>query len=114
MELEQGPDSRSSGGLIEWMHQKNLKITLNLHPADGIGTHEDNFEALANDLGLPTNKTIAWNIENEKFYKAFFKNIMRPPREYRCRFLVARLAAMDDSSRNEGSGQYILVESCIL
>lgn len=66
------------GGLIEWMHQKNLKITLNLHPADGIGTHEDNFEALANDLGLPTNKTIAWNIENEKFYKAFFKNIMRP------------------------------------
>ncbi|MFV0537780.1 MAG: TIM-barrel domain-containing protein, partial [Dysgonomonas sp.] len=63
---------------IEWLHSKNLKTTLNLHPADGVGTHEDNFTALANDLGLPTNKTIKWNIENEKFYKAFFKNIMRP------------------------------------
>lgn len=63
---------------IEWMHQKNLKVTLNLHPADGVATHEDNFEALANDLGLPTDKTVKWNLENEKFYKYFFKNIMRP------------------------------------
>jgi len=65
-------------GLIDWFHQKNLKTTLNLHPADGIGTYEDNFTELANDLGLPTHQTIKWNIENEKFYEAFFKNIMRP------------------------------------
>ncbi|GAB1414685.1 hypothetical protein MASR2M117_00910 [Paludibacter sp.] len=64
--------------LIDWLHNKNLKVTLNLHPADGIATNEDNFTALANDLGLPTNKTIAWNIENEDFYNAFFKNILRP------------------------------------
>ncbi len=63
---------------IEWMHQKNLKVTLNLHPADGIAPHEDNFTALANDMGLPTDKTIKWNIENQTFYKKFFKNIMRP------------------------------------
>lgn len=63
---------------IDWLHEKNLKTTLNLHPADGIEPHEDNFESLANDLGLPTNETIKWNIENEKFYKNFFKNIMRP------------------------------------
>ena len=65
-------------GLIQWFHDKNLKTTLNLHPADGIGTHEDNHVALANDLGLPTNQTIKWNIENQNFYKYFFKNIMRP------------------------------------
>jgi alpha-glucosidase (family GH31 glycosyl hydrolase) len=51
---------------------------LNLHPADGVATDEDNFMALANELGLPTNQTVAWNIENENFYKAFFKNILRP------------------------------------
>ncbi len=65
-------------GFLEWLQQNNLRTTLNLHPADGIAPHEDNFTALANDLGLPTNQTIKWNIENETFYKYFFKNIMRP------------------------------------
>ena len=65
-------------GLIRFFHDNNLKTTLNLHPADGVGTHEDNFTALANDLSLPTNQTIKWNIENENFYEKFFKHIMRP------------------------------------
>lgn len=64
--------------LIKWLHDNHLKVTLNLHPADGVATDEDNFQALANDLGLPTDKTVEWNIEDESFYKAFFKNILRP------------------------------------
>lgn len=68
-------------GLIDWLHNKNLKATLNLHPADGIATDEDNFTALANELSLPTNKTVEWNIESEDFYKAFFKHILRPHEE---------------------------------
>ncbi|MGQ1890231.1 TIM-barrel domain-containing protein [Thermophagus sp. OGC60D27] len=65
-------------GFIEWLHQNELKTTLNLHPADGIGTHEDHFIDLANDLGLPADQTIKWNIENQTFYEKFFKNILRP------------------------------------
>jgi len=65
-------------GFIEWLHEKNIKTTLNLHPADGIGTHEDNYQALANELGHPTNQTIKWNIENQTFYQSFFKHILRP------------------------------------
>lgn len=65
-------------GLIQWLHNNNLKATLNLHPADGVATDEDNFTALANELGLPTNKTVEWNIEKEDFYKAFFTHILRP------------------------------------
>jgi len=64
--------------LLQWLHNKNLKATLNLHPADGIAPDEDNFSALANELGLPTDRAVDWNIENEDFYKAFFKNILRP------------------------------------
>lgn len=64
--------------LLQWLHDNNLKATLNLHPADGIATDEDNFAALANELGLPMNETVQWNIENEDFYKAFFKHILRP------------------------------------
>lgn len=63
---------------IQWLHDNNLKTTLNLHPADGIATDEDNFAALANELNLPLNKTVEWNIENEDFYKSFFKHILRP------------------------------------
>jgi alpha-glucosidase (family GH31 glycosyl hydrolase) len=63
---------------IEWLHSQNLKTTLNLHPADGIFTQEDNFTQLAQELALPTNQTIPWNIENKQFYKAFFNRILRP------------------------------------
>ena len=65
-------------GFIQWLHDQNLKTTLNLHPADGVGIYEDNFAALAADLGLPTNQTIPWNIEKKNFYEKFFKNILRP------------------------------------
>ena len=64
--------------LIEWFHDNNLKTTLNLHPADGVATDEDNFEALAKSLNLPTDKAVDWNIESEDFYKQFFANILRP------------------------------------
>lgn len=66
---------------LKWLHQNNLKVTLNLHPADGVAPHEDNFDKLATDLGLPKDKTIKWNIENAKFYKNFFKDILRPHEE---------------------------------
>lgn len=63
---------------IEWLHDNHLKATLNLHPADGVTPDEDNFTALAKALDLPTDKTVEWNIEDEKFYKAFFDKILRP------------------------------------
>lgn len=65
-------------GFISWLHSQDLKTTLNLHPADGIGVYEENFTALAKDLGVSSSQTIPWNIENKNFYKAFFKNILRP------------------------------------
>lgn len=65
-------------GFIDWLHGQNLKTTLNLHPADGVGIYEDNHSALASELGLPTNQTVPWNIEKKNFYEAFFKNILRP------------------------------------
>lgn len=63
---------------ITWLHDNNLKTTLNLHPADGVYTQEANFTELANALGLPTGQAIPWNIENKKFYQDFFNYILRP------------------------------------
>jgi hypothetical protein len=63
---------------IQWLHDQNLKTTLNLHPADGVFPKEAHHAELAQDLGLPTDQTIAWNIENKAFYEAFFNRILRP------------------------------------
>ena len=66
-------------GLINWMHQHNMKVSLNLHPADGVNNYEDNFAqmcaALGKDPGTTTN--IPWQLEDYNFYKAMFKNIIR-------------------------------------
>lgn len=64
--------------LLRFMHNHNLKTTLNLHPADGIKTHEARHKQLAKSLGLPEDKDIPWNIEDKKFYRAFFNDVLRP------------------------------------
>jgi hypothetical protein len=39
------------------LKERGLKITLNLHPADGVGKHEDQFEEVCRDMGLNPAKT---------------------------------------------------------
>ena len=66
--------------LISWMHSHGVKTALNLHPADGVGSHEDNYAAMKADLGYDSGykDAIPWTIERYDFYKALFKNIIRP------------------------------------
>ena len=66
-------------GLINWMHQHNMKVSLNLHPADGVNNYEDNFAQMCTDLGKDpgTTTNIPWQLEDYNFYKAMFKNIIR-------------------------------------
>ena len=66
-------------GLINWIHQHNMKVSLNLHPADGVNNYEDNFAQMCADLGKDPGTTIniPWQLEDYNFYKAMFKNIIR-------------------------------------
>ncbi len=64
--------------LINYIHNHGLKTALNLHPSDGVGTHEDYYKALAADLGDKTGQTIKWKVEDYTFMKNFFKDIIRP------------------------------------
>ena len=64
--------------LLNWMHTHKTKTALNLHPADGIGSSDDNFAKIRNDMGLDANvTTVPWQLEDSTFYRTFFKNIMR-------------------------------------
>lgn len=65
---------------LKWLHDKDLKVTLNLHPAYGVEKNEDNYAQFLAESGCTPNEngTVAWNLENVDFYKSFFKNILRP------------------------------------
>ena len=65
-------------GLIDWMHQHGLKVSLNLHPADGVDDDEDFFNDLREDMGLDKQtKRVPWNLSDGRFYHNMFKHIIR-------------------------------------
>ena len=65
-------------GLIDWMHNNGLKVSLNLHPADGVDDDEDFFEELRDDMGMDKSaKVVPWNLSDPKFYHNMFGRIIR-------------------------------------
>lgn len=69
--------------LINWMHGRNLNVSLNLHPADGVDNDEEGFEQLRNDMKLPASTTVVpWTLEKSNFYQNMFKDIIRPLEDY--------------------------------
>ncbi len=43
------PDPKA---FMTWLHEKGLKITLNVHPAAGARAFEDNYKEMAQELGV--------------------------------------------------------------
>ncbi|WP_081778274.1 glycoside hydrolase family 31 protein [Xylanibacter brevis] len=65
-------------GLIRWMHDQGLKVSLNLHPADGVASYEEHFSEMRDDMGLSTSvDRIPWELEDSTFYRAMFDRIIR-------------------------------------
>lgn len=65
---------------LKFLNEKDLKVTLNLHPADGVSYYEEKYPEMAADLGVdPTTKErIEWLASDKNFMKAIFKNILDP------------------------------------
>ncbi len=64
--------------LLQWFHQQNLAVTLNLHPADGVKPHEDRYIEFMKELGEDVGKTIPFDSSNQKYISAIFKHIHEP------------------------------------
>ena len=66
--------------LLKDIHDSNMHLALNLHPAMGVDSSEDIFPGMAADMGLDadTTRTIPWQLEDKNFYKAFANNFLRP------------------------------------
>ncbi len=68
-------------GLLNDIHNRNFKIALNLHPADGVCERESPqyYSAMNRSLNGKYLKgdTIPWVLDNTDFAKPFFDNIIR-------------------------------------
>lgn len=60
--------------------RRNIKITLNLHPASGVRYFEDMYEEFCNAMGLDpsTKKHIPFDITNDEFLNNYFKILHKP------------------------------------
>lgn len=67
-------------GLIQWLHENGLRTALNLHPADGVGPHEAQYEAIAKRLGIdPSSKQpVPFDIASRSFARAYFEELHHP------------------------------------
>ncbi len=68
---------------MDYLHENNLKATLNLHPADGFDHYEWCYPALAESLGMnPEGKDrIEWVNSDKQFMSNMFEKVMHPMQE---------------------------------
>jgi len=65
---------------IQWLHQKGLRTALNLHPADGVHPHEDQYVEMSQFMQIDpeSEEGIAFDIANPKFAYAYFHLLHHP------------------------------------
>ncbi len=68
---------------LKELKKKNLKITLNLHPSDGVRWWERDYEKMAKALGIsqPDGKQIKFDFSSAEFINAYFFVLHRPYEE---------------------------------
>jgi len=74
------PDYKS---FLKKIEEKNLKITLNLHPADGIRYWEQQYEDMAKAVGIDSKegKYVPFDVSSETFINAYFSILHKPYEE---------------------------------
>lgn len=65
---------------MDWLHKQGMKVTLNVHPAEGIRGFEDDYEEMAKEMGVDFEKEekINFDAADPKFIEAYLKYIHHP------------------------------------
>lgn len=68
---------------MDELHKRDMKITLNVHPADGVRGHEEAYLPMAKELGVDYEKEdkIPFDASSRKFLEAYFKYLHHPNEE---------------------------------
>lgn len=67
-------------GFLKKIQEKNLKITLNLHPADGVRWFEDCYQEFAEAMGKDPSslEKIPFDVTSTRFINEYFKVLHKP------------------------------------
>lgn len=116
--------------LIRQLHQRGLKVTFNLHPADGVWPHEEMYPEFAKQMGIDaeSKSQIKFDCEDPKFMKHYFELLHHPLEEMGVDFwwidwqqgtghlidplIVLNHAHFMDSGRNKDKRPFILSRWC--
>lgn len=65
---------------LSWLHDHGMKVTLNVHPADGVRGYEECYEAFAKARGLDVTKKepVTFDIADESFVEPYFQYAHHP------------------------------------
>lgn len=66
--------------LLSWLHQNNLSVALNLHPAEGVHPHEDQYPILAANMGIDpaSRQPVKFDITDPRFARGYFETLLHP------------------------------------
>ncbi len=67
-------------GFINHLRDRDLKITLNLHPASGVKRFEESYPEIARENGVDpaSGKDIPWVSSDRRFVESMFRHILDP------------------------------------
>ncbi|MFS0700393.1 TIM-barrel domain-containing protein [Cellulomonas sp. 179-A 4D5 NHS] len=67
------------GAFLSWLHDHGLRVTLNVHPADGVRAFEEAYPAMAAALGrdVAAGEPIAFDVTDPEFLTAYFEVLHR-------------------------------------
>ena len=67
-------------GFMGWLHDHGLKVSLNVHPADGVRGFEEPYKEMAKALGRDWEKEepIPFDLTNRAFVDAYFQYLHHP------------------------------------
>ena len=65
-------------GFLKKLHDRNLKVTLNVHPAEGVGAHEKAYEAVRKLCPVQKGEPVPFDVCNPAFMEAYFTCLHHP------------------------------------
>lgn len=71
------PDHKA---LLDWLHENGFRVTLNVHPSQGIRFYEDCYEKVCAALGKDPagREAVAFNAADPEFWRVYFEQVHRP------------------------------------
>ena len=72
---EKYPDYKK---FLEDLNSRNLKVSLNLHPKDGVRPHEEMYTEMAEAMGVKEGEKVEFDLNNPQFIENYFKILHNP------------------------------------